>query len=75
MQEIKGGDKMNVDKLKVKLFEKGKTYADVAKVLDISITAVANKMNKKSKFDCAEATIISDWLKLSFQDRGDIFLT
>lgn len=66
---------MNVDKLKVKLFEKRKTYADVSEILNISVTAVANKMNRKSKFDCAEATIISEWLNLSFQDRVDIFLT
>lgn len=66
---------MNIERLKVKLFEKGKTYADVASVLNISTTAVANKMTGKSKFDCAEATIISEWLNLTYEERVDIFLT
>lgn len=66
---------MNTEKLKVKLFEKKKTYADVAEIISVSVTAVANKMNGKSKFDCAEATMISEWLELSFKERVEIFLS
>lgn len=65
---------MNMNKLKVKLFEKGLTYSDVAEKLDISVTAVSNKLNGQSKFNCAEATIISNWLELTVPDRVEIFL-
>ena len=55
---------MDMNKLKVKLFEKGLTYSDVAKKLDLSVTAVSNKLNGQSKFNCAEATISRNFFKL-----------
>ena len=60
--------------LKGKLYEKQKTYRDMAKALGISVTAVNNKMNGKTEFDCAEACIIKNWLPLSDKESIDIFL-
>ena len=60
--------------LKGKLYEKQKTYRDMAEVLKISVTAVNNKMNGKTEFDCAEACIIKNWLPLSDKESIDIFL-
>lgn len=71
----KEANHMNRQMLKGKLLEKGKTYKDLAKVLDKSVTAVSNKMNGISEFDCAEACIISQWLKFTPKESVDIFLT
>ena len=60
--------------LKGKLYEKQKTYRDMAEALEISVTAVNNKMNGKTEFDCAEACIIKNWLPLSDKESIDIFL-
>lgn len=65
---------MNIQMLKGKLYEKQKTYRDMAKALGISVTAVNNKMNGKTEFDCAEACIIKNWLPLSDKESIDIFL-
>ena len=66
---------MNRQMLKGKLYEKGKTYRDLAAVLHKSVTTVSNKMNGISEFDCAEACIISQWLHFTQQESIDIFLT
>lgn len=66
---------MNIQMLKGKLYESQKTYKDLADALHISITAVNNKMNGKTEFDCAEACIIKRWLPLSDKDSIDIFLS
>lgn len=65
---------MNIQMLKGKLYEKQKTYKDMAEALKISVTAVNNKMNGKTEFDCAEACIIKNWLPLSDKESIDIFL-
>lgn len=65
---------MNIQMLKGKLYEKQKTYRDMAEALGISVTAVNNKMNGKTEFDCAEACIIKNWLPLSDKESIDIFL-
>ncbi len=74
MQE-NGGDKMNLPMLKGKLYERKKTYKDLAQVLGLSVTSVNDKMNGRSDFDCAEACIIKGWVPLTDQESIEIFLT
>ena len=64
---------MNYAKLKGVLVEKGRTYADVAKALNISISAVSNKMNGHSTFDVSEAILLSNWLDLDTKTKIEIF--
>lgn len=66
---------MNIPMLKGKLYEKKKTYADLAEALGISVTAVNNKMNGRTEFDCAEACIIKNWVPLTDKESVEIFLT
>lgn len=66
---------MNLPMLKGKLREYGKTYADLACIINKSVTTVTAKMNGKVEFDCAEACLISDWLNLTIEERVLIFLT
>ena len=66
---------MNRQMLKGKMYEKGKSYKDLAKVLGKSVTAVSNKMNGRSEFDCAEACLTSKWLQLTPKESIEIFLT
>lgn len=65
---------MNIDKLKGKLVEKRKTYEDCSKHLSITITSFSNKMNGRSKFYVDEINKLSNFLKLSNQEKIDIFL-
>lgn len=64
---------MNYAKLKGILVEKGHTYADVAKALNISVTAVSNKMNGHSTFDVPEANELCKWLDLDATTKIEIF--
>ena len=66
---------MNNQMLKGKLCGEGKTYRDLANVLGLSVTSVSDKMNGKSKFDCAEACIIKNWIRLTDKEAVEIFLT
>lgn len=68
---------MKLEKLKGLLVEHKKTYADLAdlaELLDVSITTINSKMNGRTQFDVVEATIISDLLELDCSSRVDIFL-
>lgn len=65
---------MNIPMLKGKLYERKKTYKDLAEALNISVTAVNNKMNGRTEFDCAEACIIKKWLPLTNEESINIFL-
>lgn len=66
---------LNIPMLKGKLYEKNKTYKDLAEALGISVTAVNNKMNGRTEFDCAEACIIKNWVPLTDKESVEIFLT
>ena len=48
MVQVKWGEKMKLEKLKGLLVEHKKTYADLAELLDISITTINSKMNGKN---------------------------
>jgi len=65
---------MDMNKLKGKLTEKGKTYKDGAKLLGISTNAFSNKINNKSRFYVDEINKLAEWLELSNQEKIDIFL-
>ena len=66
---------MDHQKLKGKLLEKQKTYADCAKALKISTAAFNSKMNGKTKFDIVEVNKLSKFLKLTDKESMDIFLS
>lgn len=65
---------MDTQKLKGKLLERGKTYADCAAHLGISVTSISNKLNDKSILDISEANDLSNFLELTERERIDIFL-
>ena len=64
---------MNLDKLKGKLLEKRKTYADCAKALGVSITTFSNKLNGRGSLYIDEVNKLSDYLELSKEEKVDIF--
>lgn len=61
-------------KLKGAILEKKLTYEKCAKHLDISITAFCNKVNGRTEFTCVEVSRLSNLLKLSDNDKINIFL-
>ena len=63
----------NLDKLKGVMVEKGKTYADGARIIGCSIASFSAKMNGKSNFTVPEANDLSNALGLSKEERADIF--
>lgn len=65
---------MNLPKLKGKILEMDKTYADCASALGISVTAFSNKINDKSKFYIDELEKLGDYLSMSSDERNTIFL-
>jgi hypothetical protein len=72
----RGGDKMNKNKLKGRIREKGKTYKDCAEVLNISTTSFSNKVNEKnSRFTVVEAEMLGNFLEMSGTEKADIFLS
>lgn len=65
---------MNLPKLKGKILEMDKTYAECASAIGISITAFCNKINDKSKFYIDELEKLGDFLSMSPEERNTIFL-
>ena len=71
------GDNMcgrNLNKLKGKLVENGKTYKDGAKALGVSTNTFNDKINGKRKFYVDEVNKLSELLKLTDKEKIDIFL-
>ncbi len=66
---------MEMMKLKGLLTEKKKTYEDCAKELNISVTSFNDKINGRRAFSCWEATKLSSYLGLDYQERANIFLS
>ncbi len=66
---------MKLDKLKGKLKERKLTYADVAKALNVSVTTVNSKMNGETRFYAEEIRMLSQLLKLTDEEKIDIFLS
>lgn len=62
--------------LKVKLFERDITYADMANRIGISYSAFLSKINRKGgDFSIAEAKAIAEELELTDMDLVQIFFT
>ncbi len=70
----KGGDYVNIPKLKGKLRERNVTYAQCAKEIGMSITSFSQKMNGKSRFYIDDLEKIGNLLNLSNPEKVDIFL-
>ena len=66
---------MNTQKLKGLLVEKGKTYEECAKALNMSITSFSNKMNDKTRFDIVEINKLVNYLELNKEEATNIFLS
>ena len=74
-KKMEGGAVMpNLERLKGKLLENGKTYEDCANEIGVSTTTFSDKMNGKRKFYVEEANGLSDFISLSFEERKEIFL-
>lgn len=56
---------MDEHKLKTKIFEKKKTYAECAEALGISVHTFTKKVNGRSKFTVPEAKALSVFLEMT----------
>ena len=65
---------MNVPKLKGKIKETEKTYAECAAAIGISTTSFSNKINGISKFYIDELEKLGDFLGMTSEERNLIFL-
>jgi hypothetical protein len=61
-------------RLKGKLRELDKTYAQCAQALGISETSFVSKINGKSQFTLPEVISLSNWLHITDKEKIDIFL-
>lgn len=66
---------VKTDILKRKIVAKKTSYKECAKVLNVSITTFSNKMNGITKFTTYEAYLLSEFLKLTQEEKVDIFLS
>lgn len=64
----------DLNKLKGIMVEKGKTYAEGARIIGCSTTSFSAKMNGKRNFTVPEANDLSEALNLSKDERVSIFL-
>lgn len=65
---------MNLQMLKGKFREKNLNYEEVAKMLDISIATLSNKMNGASEFTIKEVRNLKEILSLDDEECIKIFL-
>jgi hypothetical protein len=66
---------MNIPKLKGKIKEKDRTYAECAEAIGLSITTFSNKMNGISKFYIDELESLGNYLDMTGTEKSEIFLT
>jgi hypothetical protein len=66
---------MQNNKLKGKIREKAKTYADCAEVLKISVPNFSDKINGKVDFRLLEAEQLGNYLEMTGAEKVDIFFT
>lgn len=64
---------MNVNMLKAQMALKGKRVIDVAKVLNISKSAMYRKLNGKSDFTRKEICDLIDYLQINTEKAMEIF--
>ena len=65
---------MNLNKLKGKIVERGKTYQKCADNLEMSIATFSDKMNEKRKFYIDELDRLGNFLEMTDEEKADIFL-
>ena len=65
---------MNIPKLKGKIKEMEKSYAECASAIGISTTSFSNKINGSSKFYIDELEKLGDFLNMTLEERNVIFL-
>lgn len=66
--------RVNLNKLKGKLTENEKTYRECAEYLGITVTTFNNKINGRGKFYVDEVNKLSKLLRLSNEEKINIFL-
>ena len=65
---------MKKNKLRGKIAEKGVTQSQCAEKLEISLQAFNAKLNGNVEFKLDEASVLGDFLKLTSDEKVDIFL-
>ena len=68
-------ESMNIPKLRGKIKEKNKTYAECAVAIGISTTSFCNKMNGISKFYIDELENLGNFLDMTGAEKSEIFLS
>lgn len=71
---MKGGERMNVNKLKGKIVEKGMNVELLAASIGVDRSSLYRKLNDGDKITIGEAVKIKNALGLSVEDAVDIFL-
>lgn len=69
----RGVYKMNVNKLKGRIIEKGMNVEGLAESIGIDRSSLYRKLNDAEKFTIGEAIRIKDTLDLTGEDAVDIF--
>ena len=64
---------LNVKKFRSVLILKGKTYKNIAELLNINVTTLYRKLNGESDFYRNEIDIIAKHLKLTLEEVEEIF--
>lgn len=64
-----------LNKLKGKIRECQKTYKECADYLGISVTTFSDKINGTRKFYIDELDNLGDFLGMSKEEKGEIFLS
>lgn len=64
---------MQINKLKGLLVEKGFSYMDMSKELNIGIAAFTSKINGNSQFKLNELVILKRVLEIDLDDFNEIF--
>ena len=68
----KGAQYMNIPKLRGKIAEKEKSYTEIAKVINMSLTGLSLKI-KDGRISVKEASAISKFLGLTYDEVMEIF--
>ena len=72
---MKGGEHMNINKLKGKIVEKEMNVETLASIIGVDRSSLYRKLNNGEKLTIGEAIKIKSALELSNEDACEIFLT
>lgn len=65
---------MNINKLRGKIVEMEKNYAMCADVCGMGVATFTKKMNRKGSFTIDQLEKLGDFLEMTREERGEIFL-